>query len=135
MEFELEEIDGVPKAVFGGPDPFRNRLLSAFLHPAPFFVPDMLYELSLVERSAVRTSGFDTPDAIVEFLPDRVVIKSILSEDEEGEAPKLEISLAQAKLLLLEWGAARLRRQLEAERAKEAAGKKKKTDSKTKIGS
>lgn len=113
MGFRLEEIDGVPRAVFEDEDALRRALLPLFLHPAPYFVPDMLYELSLVERNAQESSGFDTPHACVEFFRDGVVIEKFMEEHEEGELQRVTIPLDEAKLLLLEWGVALQRRHIE----------------------
>jgi len=113
MEFHVEEVGGRPRAVFEDEGPLRGSLLSYFLHPAPYFVPDMLYELTMVERNSVESSGFDTPYVDVTFHRDRVVIEQFLAEGEEGEPPRVTISLDEAKLLLLEWGVALQRRKVE----------------------
>jgi hypothetical protein len=113
MSFRLEEIDGILRAVFEDEDGLRRALLPLFLHPAPYFVPDMLYELSLVERNAQESSGFETPHALVEFFRDGVVIEKFMEEHEEGEPQKVTIPLDEAKLLLLEWGVALQRRHIE----------------------
>lgn len=114
MGFRLEEIDGIPRAVFDDEDPPRREFLPLLLHPAPNFVPDMLHELSLVELGVAEYSGFDTPHAEVLFFRDHVVIEKYLPEDsDDEEPPRLEISVEEAKLLLVEWGAALLRRRLE----------------------
>ncbi len=112
MSFRLEEIDGTPKAVFEDEDALRRTLLPLFLHPASYFVPDMLYELSLVERNVQESSGFETPYACVEFFRDCVVIEKLMEEHEEGEPQKVTIPLDEAKLLLLEWGVALQRRHI-----------------------
>lgn len=108
MSFRLEEVDGIPKAVFEDEDPLRRELLPHFLLTAPYFVQDMLYELAVVERGSVGSSGFESEYVCVEFFRDRVVIEKYLPEDagDDEEPPRLEVSVDEAKLLLLEWGAA-----------------------------
>jgi hypothetical protein len=114
MGFRVEEVDGTPRAVFEDEDPLRRELLPLLLLPAPYFVEDMLHELSLVERGVTESSGFDTPRAVVEFFSDRVVIETYLPEDsDDEEPPRLELSVEEARLLLLEWGAALQRRHVE----------------------
>src|ERR671939_1852478 len=113
MEFSIEEVEGTPRAVFEGEGRLRGSLLSHFLRPDPYFVPDMLYELSLVERNTVESSGFDTPHVHVEFFRDRVVIEKPTGEHEGAETQVLTIPPDEAKLLLLEWGVAMQRRRLE----------------------
>lgn len=113
MSFRLEEVNGTPRAVFEDEDALRRALLPLFLHPAPYFVPDMLYELSLVERNATESSGFDTPHVYVEFFRDGVVIEKSAAEGDEGEPQRVTIPLDEAKLLLLEWGVALQRRHIE----------------------
>ena len=114
MDFRIEEVDGTPRAVFEDEDPLRRELLPLLLLPDSYFVPDMLHELTLVERGVSESSGFDTPRAEVEFFRDRVVIESLPPDgDEEGDPPRLELSVDEAKLLLLEWGAALQRRKVE----------------------
>lgn len=109
MRFHLEEIDGVPEAVFDGATQVEKTLLSRFLHHAPHFVPDMLYEISLVERQAVESSGFETALVDVRFSPDGVTITSRFKAVEEGVPAQVVLSIVEAKLLLLEWGAEVLR--------------------------
>lgn len=113
MGFRVEDVDGTPRAVFEDENPLRRALLPLMLQPAQYFVPDMLHELSLVERGVTESSGFDTPHAEVLFFRDRVVIEKYLPEDsDEEEPPRLELSVEEAMLLLLEWGAALQRRSM-----------------------
>lgn len=105
MNFRIEEIDGVPQAVFEDTGQPGAVLLTQFLHPAPYFVPDVLYEISLVERRAVESSGFETDFVDVQLFPDRVHIKPRIMKPNEGEALGILLSVDEAKLLLLEWGA------------------------------
>jgi len=113
MQFRLEEIEGAPRAVFENEDALRGKLLFHFLLPAPYFVPDMLYELSLVERNVQESSGFESPYVCVEFFRDRVVIEKCLAEHEDGQdPPQVILSLDEAKLLLLEWGVMLQRRHM-----------------------
>ena len=109
MRFHLEEIDGEPEAVFDDVTQIEKTLLSRFLHHAPHFVPDVLYELSLVERQAVESSGFETALIDVQFSPDGVTITSRFKRVEEGAPAQVVLSIDEAKLLLLEWGAEVLR--------------------------
>ena len=121
MSFRLEESDGVPRAVFEDEDPLRRALLPLLLHPAQYFVPDMLYELSIVERGVTEYSGFDTPHAEVLFYRDRVVIETPLPKERDGDEPdRLELTVDEAKLLLLEWGVALQQRHLERKNAAQA---------------
>ena len=113
MGIRVEVVDGTPKAVFEDEDPLRRALLPHFLLTAPYFVQDMLYELAVVERGSVESSGFESEHVCVQFFRDRVVIEAWLPEERDGEEPdRLEISVQEAKLLLLEWGAALERRRL-----------------------
>jgi hypothetical protein len=105
LNFRIEEIDGVPQAVFEDTGQPGTVLLKHFLHPAPHFVPDVLYEISLVERRAVESSGFETDFVDVQFFPDRVLIKPRIMNADEGESLGILLSVNEAKLLLLEWGA------------------------------
>jgi hypothetical protein len=109
LKFHLEVIDDEPAAVFEGPDDVVKTLFPRFLHHSPHFVPDILYEISLVERGAVESSGFETPLVDVLILPDRVTITSRLMRIGESSPSQVIISVTEAKLLLLEWGAAVLR--------------------------
>jgi hypothetical protein len=106
LNIRLEEIDGEPRAVMEGAGAAGEALLSHFLLPAPHFVPDVLYEVSLVERLAVESSGFETDLVDVRILPDRVIIKSKLLVEDGVEQPAVAVPLDEAKLALLEWGAA-----------------------------
>ena len=115
MGFWVEEVDGTPRAVFEDEDPLRRALLPFLLHPDPYFVPDMLYELSLVERGTVESSGFDSPRAEIRFFRDRVVIETAPDTDRDTDPPTGELSTGEAMLLLLEWGAALQRRRLESQ--------------------
>lgn len=104
MSFRVEEVDGTPQAVFEDEDPLRRTLLPLLLHPATHFVSDMLLELALVEQGVMESSGFDTPHAEVEFFRDRVVIESVPTLDsDDGDPPRVELSVDEAKFLLLEW--------------------------------
>lgn len=105
MNFRIEEIDGVLQAVFEETDQDKKALLTHFLHPAKYFVPDVLYEISLVERRAVESSGFETDSVDVQLFPDRVLIKPRIMKTNEGETLGVLLSVDEAKLLLLEWGA------------------------------
>jgi hypothetical protein len=115
LNFRLEEIDGQPQAVFEDIDDDGKILLPHFLHPAPHFVPDVLYELSLVERRAIESSGFETDLIEVQFFRDRVVVKSRIRIAEGSEFVGFVLSLDEAKLLLLEWGAKVQRWRMEKE--------------------
>lgn len=105
LNFRLEEINSLPQAVFDGVDPHRKFLLQHFLHHAPHFVPDVLYEISLVERHAVDSSGFETEFVDVQFFRDRVSIKPRIKKTGEEEPLGILLNIDEAKLLLLEWGA------------------------------
>lgn len=109
MRFRVEELDGEPEAVFEDATEIEKRLLPRFLLHAPHFVPDMLYEISLVERQAVESSGFETALVDVQFLPDGVTITSRLKAVEDSAPAQLVLSIDEAKILLLEWGAEVLR--------------------------
>ena len=109
LTFHLEVIDGEPEAVFEGSDHTVKTLLPRFLHHSPHFVPDILYEISLVEREMVESSGFETPLVDVLLLPGGVTITSRLMRPGESSPAQVIIPLADAKLLLLEWGAVLLR--------------------------
>lgn len=109
LTFHLEVIDEGPEAVFEGSDHTVKTLLPRFLHHSPYFVPDILYEISLVERGAVESSGFETHLVDVLLLPGGVTITSRLISPRESSPAQVIISLSEAKLLLLEWGAALLR--------------------------
>lgn len=117
MNFSLEEIDGEPRAVVEGASQNEEALLQYFLHSAPQFVPDVLYEISLVERLAVESSGFETDLIDVQILPDRVSIKSKLMIEGTGEPIGVALPLDEAKLMLLEWGAALQRWRMERKKA------------------
>lgn len=105
MNFQVEEFNDLPQAVFEDIDEQGKILLSHFLHPAPHFVAEVLYELSLVERHAIEFSGFETDFVDVQFFRDRVVIKSQSKNVTEREPLNFVLSVDEAKLLLLEWGA------------------------------
>lgn len=109
MEFYLEEISDTPRAAFTGVDPSLNVLLGRFLNPAPHFVPDILYEVSLVERRVVESSGFESAYLDVQVFRDRVEIRALPNALAEGAAKGFTLPLIEAKLLLLEWGAAIVR--------------------------
>jgi hypothetical protein len=106
LKFRLEEIDGEPRAAIDGAGRDEEALLQQFLLPAVHFVPDVLYEISLVERLAVESSGFETDLIDVKILPDQVSIKSKLRIEGAGRPTELALPLDEAKLMLLEWGAA-----------------------------
>ena len=113
LNYGLEVIDGVPRAAFEGIDQHEKVLLTHFLHPAPHFVPDVLYEISLVERSAVNFSGFETDFIAVQFFSDHVVVMSRVKNVEEDSPSEILLSVEEAKLLLLEWGIKVLRWRME----------------------
>ena len=106
MEFYLEEIGDAPQAVFTRVDQSLNLLLGRFLNPAPYFVPDILYEISLVERRVVESSGFESEYVDVQVFHDRVEIWAGPHALSEGAAERFTLPLAEVKLLLMEWGAA-----------------------------
>lgn len=109
FKFHLEEIDGEPTAVFEGGTGIERALLPRFLHHTPHFVPDVLYEISLVERGAVQSSGFETALVDVQFFPSGVTITSRIKGAEESAPAQVVLSVDEAKILLLEWGAELLR--------------------------
>lgn len=104
-EFNLEvDTDGRPRAVFREVDPTHNELLSGFLNPAPHFVSDILYEISLVERNALEISGFETADVRVIINRNLIIIEPFETVDQQQL--KITLPLTKAKLLLFEWGVA-----------------------------
>ena len=117
MKFRLEEIDGEPRAIVEGVGTIEEALLGHFLLPAPHFVPDVLYEISLVERLAVEASGFETELVDVRIMTDRVSIMSKLRMGGAGQPAGVTLPLDEAKLMLLEWGAALQRWRMERKEA------------------
>lgn len=106
MEFYLEEIGDAPRAAFTGIDRPLNVLLGRFLNPAPYFVPDILYEVSLVERRVLESSGFESAYVDAQVFQDRIEIRARPNALAEGAAEGFTLPITEAKLLLLEWGAA-----------------------------
>ncbi len=105
MRFRVEETDGGLTAVFNTEDPLHDLLLSRFLVPSKYFVPDILYDISLVERGLYPSHAFENPEVFVGLFKDHITIEPYIGED-EAEIPKVRIPLERAKLLLFEWGAA-----------------------------
>jgi hypothetical protein len=108
MKFRLVvRENGRIQAVFEDEEETRGALLSGFLHDAPHFVADVLYEISLVERRAVASSGFETATVDVHIHIDRVVINP---SDTDCISPmQVILSLVEAKQLLFQWGLELLR--------------------------
>lgn len=107
MNFRLAvREDGQVRAVFDSEEERRGAILSAFLFDAPHFAVDVLYEISLVERESVATSGFETAFVDVRIFRDRVVINP--SGSDLISPTQVTLSLVEAKLLLFQWGLALL---------------------------
>jgi hypothetical protein len=113
-KFRLEvSANGQPRAVFEEEEATSALLLSGFLHPSLLFVPDMLHEISLVERRALRTSGFESEAVRALFHGNMVEVESAEHLIKRDVTRKVVLSLDEAKLLLFEWGAALLRWHME----------------------
>jgi hypothetical protein len=117
LNLRLEEINGEPRAILEGAGEAEEALLPHFLHPAPHFVADVLYEISLVERLVVESSGFETDLVDVKVFSDQVIIKFKLRIDVKGKSSSIVLSLDEAKLMLLEWGAMLQRWRIERKKA------------------
>jgi hypothetical protein len=98
--------DGRVRAVFDDEEDTKGAILSVFLHDAPHFAVDVLYEISLVERGSIATSAFETAFVDVRIFHDRVVINPSVSDVISSK--QVILSLVEAKLLLFQWGLALL---------------------------
>ncbi|HEX3557912.1 MAG TPA: hypothetical protein VHU19_01825 [Pyrinomonadaceae bacterium] len=103
MEFRVEEIGDQLRAIFDSDNPLHNSLLSGFLVSSKYFVTDILYDISLVEKGLFQSYAFENPEVYIELYQDHITIEPYIEED-ETEIPTLRIPLERAKLLLLEWG-------------------------------
>jgi hypothetical protein len=102
VNFEIQEINGRPMAVFVKEAPPREWLLTLFLEET---VPPevMKYYKRAIEKAekGVSTEGNSGNAVGVDVFPDKLVIEELFYE---GDEPQMtEISLSEAKELLLEW--------------------------------
>lgn len=105
MKFRIKEINNQLTAIFDTEDSLQNSLLSRFLVSSRYFVTDILYDISLVERGIYSNHAFENSEVFIELYKDHITIEPYIGED-ETEVPKVKIPLEKAKLLLLEWGVA-----------------------------
>lgn len=104
MKFHIEMIDEHPVAVFDDEPPPGNWLLSTFLEEARTAIQDFLDEIERGRQGDGTPTGYTGNGIDVEFYPDRAVIEELWSAGgDEAESAKIEISLDQARQLLLDW--------------------------------
>ena len=111
MRFRVEETGDRLMAVFDTGDSLNDSLLSRFLVPSKYFVPDILHDISLVERNIYPSHAFENPEVFIGLFKDHITIEPYISED-KTEIPKVRIPLERAKLLLYKWGVALQRWQI-----------------------
>jgi len=104
MKFHVEEANERPIAVFDDEQPPRNWLLSSFLEEARTGVQDFLEEIERAQSGESERTGYTCDSVDVEFYSDRAVIKELwLTTGEDAEPERIEITLDQARQLLLDW--------------------------------
>lgn len=103
MKFRVEQVDGRLIAVFDDEPPPRSWLLSSFLEEARPDVRRYLDELERAQSGESEPTGYTGDDVDVEFYADRAVIEELWPADEAAEPERIEITLDQARQLLLDW--------------------------------
>ena len=94
----------MPVAVFEDEQSPRNWLLSSFLEEARTGMRDLLDEMERVQSGNSDRAGYTGDGIDVEFYTDRAVIEELWpAAGENAEPERIEISLDQARQLLLDW--------------------------------
>ena len=106
MKFVIKDVNSRPWAEFPEENETKGWLLSAFLEDARANPKDYLDEISRAEQNPGTATGYTGNHVDVEFNSDRAVIEDLYPEPPDDEPEKIEISLADAKQLLLDWEAA-----------------------------
>lgn len=104
MKFHIETINERPVAVFDDETSPVNWLLSTFLEEARTAIQDFLDEIERGREGDGKPTGYTGNGIDVEFYPDRAVIEELWpAAGDDDEPAKVEISLDQARQLLLDW--------------------------------
>lgn len=102
-DFRVEDNEGMPKAIFNRLTPEQGALLSYFLYPTKEYT-GMLY-LDLMKVSEGEISGMSYEDDLFKatFSPNGVLVEANEVIGQTGERVSIQLSLSEAKFLLLKW--------------------------------
>lgn len=104
MKFHVVEMNEQPVAVFDDEPSPRDWLLSSFLEEVRDRVRLFIAEIERVQNGGVVLGGPTGDGVNIEVEPTRLVIEELYPEDgDEAEPKRLELSLSEARQLLLEW--------------------------------
>lgn len=104
MKFHIEDNDGAPNVIFDDEPSPRSWLLSFFLEEAQWSIQDFLDEMEKAKGGEGVPTGYRCNSVDVSFYPNRAVIEALWPEGgEDAEPEKTELSLAEARQLLLDW--------------------------------
>jgi hypothetical protein len=101
MEFRVEKINGRLVAICEDKEKF---LLSKVLLPYKAFIIDLLHSISWAEKKLYEKHDCENLVVSVGMLLDSITVGP-RALDDEVRVSYLELPLADAKLLLFEWGA------------------------------
>lgn len=102
-DFRVEDCNGLPRAVFDRIPPDQSSLLSYLLYPNKAFV-GALY-LDLLKVSDGELPGLSYEDHLFRFSAENMNVEVVAKEPAEmtGACARVNLSLSEAKFLLLKW--------------------------------
>jgi hypothetical protein len=104
LKFHVEQVDKRLIAVFDDEPPPRKWLLASFLEQARPHVQRYLDEIERARSGSSEPTGYTGDEVDVEFYADRAVIEELWpSAGDDAEPERLELTLDEARQLLLDW--------------------------------
>ena len=103
MKFHVKEVNNRPIAIFDNAPLPHSHLLSDFLEEARIGnVEDYLAEIEKAKNGHSLPTGFTGNSVDISFYSDHATIEELWPQNEDNPA-SIEISLEEAKQLLLDW--------------------------------
>lgn len=102
-DFRVVDCDGLPQAVFDGLPAEQSSLLSYFLYPDKAYAGALYLDAVKVSDKEAEWASYEDAFFTVMIRPGAVEIETKAPVEQTGARVKVELSLGEAKFLLLKW--------------------------------
>lgn len=102
-DFRVVDCDGLPQAVFDGLLAEQSSLLSYFLYPDKAYAGALYLDVMKVSDKEVAWASYEDEFFTVMIRPAAVELETKAPVEETGARVKVQLSIGEAKFLLLKW--------------------------------
>lgn len=103
MQFEVAEINDIPRAVFADEQSPTSWMLSSFLEDFRFYLPDVLTEIDKARRGEQGEHGIIGDQIEASFGDGVCRLKHLWVKDDKDALVEVELPLAQVESVLRQW--------------------------------